>query len=107
MNAMKSEFYISLPSNASAECFPENTQGSYRTKLSSPLTLGEFWEVGLPEIIIPRNCLNIGSHNNEYFLTYFREKTQIVNRIHYDIQIVYDPSENIEDFFFAINTKIR
>ena len=55
MDAMKSEFYITLPSNASADYFPENKQGSYRTKLSSALNLGEFWEVGLSEIIIRRN----------------------------------------------------
>ena len=84
MDAMKSEFYISLPSNASAEYFPENTQGSYRTKLSSPLNLGEFWEVGLSEIIIPRNWFNIGLHSNEYFLTYNTKKimlsiTNIIN----------------------------
>ena len=98
---MKSEFYISLPSNASAEYFPQNTQGSYRTKLSSPLNLGEFWEVGLSEIIIPRNWFNIGSHNNEYFLTYNIEKTHFVDCKHYEIITAYDPSMNIEDFFFC------
>ena len=107
MDAMKSEFYISLPSNASAEYFPENTQGSYRTKLSSPLNLGEYWEVGLSEIIIPRNWFNVGSHNNEYFLTYNTKKTRVIDRKHHEIILSYDPGMNIEDFFYVLNMKIR
>ena len=107
MDAMKSDFYITLPSNASADYFPENKQGSYRTKLSSALNLGEFWEVGLSEIIIPRNWFNIGPHNNEYFLTYNAETTQVVDHKHYELIIAYEPGVKIEDFFFAINTKIR
>ena len=71
---MLTNFYVTLPSNASMQYFPKNTQSSYRTKLASPLILNGEWEVGLAEIFIPRNWFNVGEHNNDYTLTYKAER---------------------------------
>lgn len=49
-----SEFMMVLPSNASAEIFPNNTVSSYKTKLQRPLPCTEgIWSVGLSEIMYP------------------------------------------------------
>lgn len=104
---MKSDFYVTLPSNASMNYFPGNTQASYRTKLSSPLQLSEEWEVGLSEIIIPRNWFNIGEHNNDYSLTFKVEQMRTADNKHYELTFNYDPDKNIDDFFLEINARIR
>lgn len=44
------DFYITLPSNASANTFPNNTQANYTTLLSSPILLDGDYEVALAEI---------------------------------------------------------
>jgi hypothetical protein len=40
-------FYISLPSNSSAQIYPENLIGNYTTKLINSIDLDGDWEVGL------------------------------------------------------------
>lgn len=106
MAAMKTDFYVTLPSNASAKYFPENTQGSYRTKLSTPLILDESFQVGLSEIIIPRNWFNVGAHNNEYSITSETGQERVVDHKQYDFNITYDPDEPLSDFLSRINTLI-
>lgn len=47
-------FYVTLPSNASMQIYPENTLASYTNKLANRITLKEDdWEVGLVEIQYP------------------------------------------------------
>jgi hypothetical protein len=50
-----SHFYINLPSNSSYEHFPNNTLTEFTTKLPSTIELTNEWEVGLAEIMFPRN----------------------------------------------------
>ena len=47
---MKSEFYVTLPSNSSIQYFPDNKTSNFVTKLSRTLQLDGEWEVGLAEI---------------------------------------------------------
>ena len=46
-------FYITLPSNASLDIFPDNKTTSYRVKLPHTINLNGEWEVGLYSISYP------------------------------------------------------
>ena len=49
-----SNFYLTLPSNASQVTFPKNTPNEYKVKLPAPLQLpGHDWEVALASISFP------------------------------------------------------
>ena len=87
MASVKSEFYITLPSNASMKVFPRNTQSHFITKLASALSLVNKYEVGLSEIIIPRSFFNITYSNNKYDLTYEEEIMQHEDYIKYEIPL--------------------
>ena len=50
---MEFEFYVTLPSNNSVQCFPDNKTLKFVTKLSRTLQLDGEWEVGLVEIVYP------------------------------------------------------
>src|SRR5437899_3508753 len=54
-----SHFYLTLPSNSSTEYYPNNILTNYTTKLAVEVSLRGEWEVGLPEIIFPKNWLNL------------------------------------------------
>ena len=50
----KNGFYVTLPSNASIQIYPNNKIWSYRTKLAKPIVLTEPYEVGVIEFQYPR-----------------------------------------------------
>jgi len=54
-----SRFYITLPSNSSAEYYPNNTVACYTTKLADKIELEGEWEIGLAEISIPSQVDNV------------------------------------------------
>ena len=56
-----SQIHITLPSNSSMTYFPENTLTNYKTRLHLPLDLGYAgsWEVGISEMVFPRNWKNV------------------------------------------------
>lgn len=57
-------FYITLPSNASMDVYPDNTLASYTTKLAQRISLIEDdWEVGLTEIQYPTLFSNVNASN--------------------------------------------
>jgi len=59
-------FYLTLPSNSSESHYPDNTLTDYTTKLASMIELTNEWEVGLAEIMFPRNWFTI-PRNGVYF----------------------------------------
>jgi hypothetical protein len=63
-------FYITLPSNASMDIFPENTPSNWITALKDPIQVPEDYEVGLSEIHIPRNWNNIKSDDCAFDVEY-------------------------------------
>lgn len=87
MASVKSEFYVTLPSNASMIMFPNNTQSHFTTKLSPALILKGEYEVGLAEIIIPRSFFNITHSNNKYDLTYEEEILKYEDCTKYEIPL--------------------
>ena len=56
---MKTEFYVTFPSNSSMQYFPDNKTSDFVTKLSRTLQLDGEWEVGLAEIDYPHTWYNI------------------------------------------------
>jgi len=107
MDAMISYFYITLPSNASIGYFPNNTQSSYRTKLSSPLLLNGEWEAGITEIFIPNNWFNIVESNNKYSVRYEVQNIVLQDDTQYIIEFVCRSNEGLIDFCFRINESIK
>ena len=54
-----SHFYLTLPSNSSMGCYPDNTAARFTTKLPTSIDLSGDWEVALAEITYPREIYNI------------------------------------------------
>jgi len=52
-------FYVTLPSNSSADYYPENTVARYTTKLADKIELESECEVGLAEISFPFEVENV------------------------------------------------
>ena len=61
---MESELYVTLPSNSSVQCFPDNKTSNFLTKLPRTLQLDREWEVGLVEIDYPHTWYNIREEKN-------------------------------------------
>jgi hypothetical protein len=62
---MSNQFYVTLPSNASAETFPTNTIAQYATLLPQRMNLDGEWEVGMTEFSYPVSWYNI--NENQWF----------------------------------------
>lgn len=99
---------MTLPSNSSMSFYPSNTQSHFRTKLSRPISLSGSWEVGLSEILMPRNWFNIGEHNNYYTMSYEEETVVKQNEIEYRIPLTpVGENEDGGNLFDVINENIR
>lgn len=107
MDQILEEFYVSLPSNSSMDYFPENTQASYRTKLSSPLALSGEWEVALTEIFMSRNWFNVGNHKNSYSVDIVREESSPVDIVTYDVKLPTELGKDIDEFWLSVNQEIQ
>jgi len=49
--AVNNHFYVTLPSNASMDIYPENTMTTFRVKLPEKIQLTGHWEVGMSDLI--------------------------------------------------------
>ena len=54
-----SRFHLTLPSNSSTDCYPENTVARFTTKLPNNIDLEGEWEVGLSEISVLSHVHNL------------------------------------------------
>lgn len=70
-----SHFYLTLPSNSSEKYYPDNTLTHFTTKLHNDMALIGDWEVGLTEIMYPRNWYNV---NNQHMIISCVNCTKIV-----------------------------
>ena len=107
MDEILDEFYVTLPSNASMDYFPDNTQSSYRTKLFSPIVVSGQWEVALSEVFMSRNWFNVNSHNNSYSVTLIKEESFPLDEMKYSIVLPDKVGEGIEGFWVSINKEIE
>lgn len=60
---MKSDFYMTLPSNSSMQYFPQNKTTHFQTKLPHEWRLTGDWVVGLSEIQFPQTFSHIPKDN--------------------------------------------
>ena len=65
---MATDFYLTLPSNASMKMYPDNTLTHYITDLPRRIDLTGEWECGLAEIQYPHTWYNIGMYDTWFFL---------------------------------------
>ena len=66
---MATDFYLTLPSNASIKTYPDNTLAHYITDLPQRIDLSGEWECGLAEIQYPHTWYNIGVKDTWMFLS--------------------------------------
>jgi len=69
-------FHMTLPSNASMDIYPNNTNAQYKTKLPKHIELTGEWQVSLKEISIPMTLVNISP--NSYTVQIFDTTTDRV-----------------------------
>ena len=65
---MATDFYMTLPSNASMKMYPDNTLAHYITDLPRLIDMTGEWECGLAEIQYPHTWYNIGMYDTWFFL---------------------------------------
>lgn len=65
---MNSHFYVTLPSDSSAEYYPNNTVARFVTKLPERIRLEGDYEMGLAEIIYPHSWYNVDNTDGRYWI---------------------------------------
>ena len=65
---MKSHFYVTLPSDSSADYYPNNTVARFVTKLPERIRIEGDYEMGLAEIIYPHSWYNLHNEDNKYWI---------------------------------------
>ena len=65
---MATDFYLTLPSNASMKMYPDNTLAHYITDLPRSIDLTGEWECGLAEIQYPHTWYNVTEEDVWFFL---------------------------------------
>jgi hypothetical protein len=63
-----SHFYVTLPSDSSANYFPNNTVVRFITKLPERIRLEGEYEMALAEIIYPHTWYNVDNQDEKYWL---------------------------------------
>ena len=61
-----SRFYVTLHSNSSMDCYPDNSVARFTTKLNDAIELEGDWEVGLTEISFPSDIENVSDGHCYY-----------------------------------------
>ena len=79
---MNDHFYVTLPSDSSADYFPNNTVARFVTRLPERIRLDGEYEMGLAEIIYPHTWYNVDNNGDRYWII-TRERTKIVLRSGY------------------------
>jgi hypothetical protein len=85
----RENFYVTLPSNASRQQFPQNMQSNYTVLMPTPLDFAGEWEVALTEIHYPKSWRNI-FENDTFKLHFVSPQLEALPRCH--IQNKYDLS---------------
>ncbi len=111
MNTKEHDFYITLPSNTSADAFPNNTASEYMTKLSRRIQLSGEWEVALHTIsYVKWNTIKLSGESIHYVVngtkktgsplkSYYTTVKEYVAAVNASI-----PKEDKEKIAFAIHS---
>ena len=74
-----SDFYLTLPSDACTDIFPENTPGHYYTQLPQEIDLsGKEFEIGLAEIQFPTSYTRIDEDMHLIYKSASNEEVELV-----------------------------
>ena len=65
---MATDFYLTLPSNASMKVHPDNTLAHYITDLPQRISVSGEWECGLAEIQYPHTWYNVREDDTWFYL---------------------------------------
>ena len=65
---MATDFYLTLPSNASMKLHPDNTLAHYITDLPQRISMSGEWECGLAEIQYPHTWYNVREDDTWFYL---------------------------------------
>ena len=71
---MKSQFYLTLPSNSSTGYYPENTVSNYITHLSRAISLEGEWEVAVVEVHYPCSLLTLSENSTIIIYAYPKDQ---------------------------------
>ena len=101
---MATDFYLTLPSNASMKMYPDNTLAHYITDLPRRIDLTGEWECGLAEIQYPHTWYNITDEDVWFFLNeknptglvpsmklasgYYRGPVTLMNRVNRGLRLM-------------------
>ena len=94
-------FYITLPSNASLDIFPDNKTTSYRVKLPHTINLNGEWEVGLYSISYPNTWYTLRDINKDTHI-YYKDKDGFYSVI----DLNYGHYETIQDLIKNVNSAL-
>ena len=75
-----SNFYVTLPSNASMDIYPDNAISHYTTRLRQPIDLEGDWEVALVEASIPTRWTNVTARDARMRVQLTRRQEEPVMR---------------------------
>ena len=90
-------FYLTLPSNASLDIFPNNKTSSYRVKLPQNIDLEGNWEVGVYSIAYPNTWYTLQNGNNHIYFD--DNKSGLFSAVYID----YGHYQVIQDLIKATN----
>ncbi len=96
-NMNGSHFYITLPSNASPEVFPDNKTTSYRVKLPQNINLVGNWEVGLYSISYPNSWYTLQDGFDTHI--YYADKSGLFQPVIID----YGHYQSTQDIVKSVN----
>ena len=96
-------FYLTLPSKASVDVFPDNKTSGYRVQLQQSIDLEGDWEVSLYSISYPRTWYTLQKNSNLDNKIYYHTPGDLTT----GTSIAYGYYASIEDFIKATNTGIR
>jgi hypothetical protein len=65
---MNRHFYVTLPSDSSADYYPNNTVARFVTKLLEHIRLDGDYEMGLSELIYPHSWYNVDNKDGKYWI---------------------------------------
>ncbi len=90
-------FYLTLPSNASLDIFPDNKTTSYRVKLPQNIDLEGSWEVGLYSISYPNTWYTLQDNFDTHF--YHADRSGIFSTSY----VSYGYYETVQELMKATN----
>ena len=92
---------MTLPSNSSTVCYPDNTAAKYTTKLPASIDLSGDWEVALAEITYPREIYNIRDGDCTVTVYDIYERAKVC-----DFSLPKGTYAGVGDIVSAINAKL-